>query len=403
MALSLLQVGEAKERISAAHKPISETENLNLNQLLGRIISRDILSRVTQPPFDASAMDGYAIHERDCGKEGISLEVIGEVSAGQVAGQTITAGQALRIFTGAPVPDGASAVIIQENTEQIDGRHIRITSAASEGANIRRSGQDFSNGQPLLKAGTQLNARSLSLAAAAGHGTLDVYRRPRIAILATGNELVPLGTLPGPGQISASGGIAIAALAQENGAEIIDLGIARDTRAEIQDSVKRAIAEKADVLLTIGGASVGDHDLIRPVLGGMGMELDFWKVAMRPGKPLMVGRLGEMLVLGLPGNPVSSFVCALLFAEPLLRKLGHLPPRNREASVLLEESMPTNGPRQHFMRGVFTDVSQTSVRALSSQDSSLLQALTQADCLIVRPSYASEAKAGDSVQIIRLA
>ena len=221
-----------------------------------------------------------------------------------------------------------------------------------------------------------------------------------MAVLATGNELVPPGTLPGPGQISASGGIAIRALARSNGGDTLDLGIAGDSEAEIREAVTRAVEAKADILVTIGGASVGDHDLIRPTLAAMGMELDFWKIAMRPGKPLMVGRLDEMQVLGLPGNPVSSFVCALLFAEPLIRHLTGLAPRERETRAISASAIDANGPRQHYMRGRYT--ADGRVETFERQDSSLLATLADADCLIIRPPFAEAVKAGETVRLLSL-
>lgn len=400
MADPLLAVDKAAEILLGHARRISQAETVPLDEACGRVLAKDIASRITQPPFAASAMDGYAVRASDLGSGNTELQLIGAIAAGAMPEGEVAPGTAMRIFTGAPLPAGADSVVIQENTERLDANRVLFKTTALPGDNIRKAGQDFSAGDILLKQGRILDARALSLAAAAGHACLPVLRRPRVAVLATGNELVPPGTLPGPGQISASGGIAIRALARGNGAETIDLGIAGDSEAEIRKAVTRAVEAKADILVTIGGASVGDHDLIRPTLAAMGMELDFWKIAMRPGKPLMVGRLGEMQVLGLPGNPVSSFVCALLFAEPLIRHLTGLAPRERETRAISALAIDANGPRQHYMRGRYT--ADGRVETFERQDSSLLATLADADCLIIRPPFAEAVKAGETVRLLSL-
>ncbi|WP_180897186.1 molybdopterin molybdotransferase MoeA [Martelella soudanensis] len=400
MADPLLSVEDAGE-ILLEHAPqVDESETVALSEADGRVLAEDVASRITQPPFAASAMDGYAVRAADIGPKGAELQVIGEIAAGAMSDAHVTAGTAMRIFTGAPVPQGADCVVIQENTERRGDANVFFKAPASAGDNIRNAGQDFAAGDILLRHGRLLNARALSLAASAGHGTLSVFRRPRVAVLATGNELVPPGTLPGPGQISASGSVAIAALARGNGADVIDLGIAGDTEADIRRAVEKAVEASADILITIGGASVGDHDLIRPTLSAMGMELDFWKIAMRPGKPLMVGRLADMRVLGLPGNPVSSFVCALVFAEPLIRHIGRLKPLERETSAIAASALAENGPRQHYMRGCFD--ADGRVEIFERQDSSLQATLADADCLIIRPPFAAAVDAGQTVRIAKL-
>lgn len=399
MADPLLSVERAGEILLEHAAQVNDTETVALADANGRVLAADIVSRITQPPFAASAMDGYAVRAADIGPEGAELQVIGEVAAGAMPDAHVAAGTAMRIFTGAPLPQGADSVVMQENTERRDGDRV-FFKMAIVGGNIRDAGQDFAAGDILLGRGRTLDARALSLAAAGGHATLSVFRRPRVAVLATGNELVPPGTLPGPSQISASGSVAIAALARDNGADVIDLGIAGDSEAEIRGAVEKAIQAKADILVTIGGASVGDHDLIRPTLSTMGMDLDFWKIAMRPGKPLMVGRLADMRVLGLPGNPVSSFVCALIFAEPLIRHAGHLPPRKRESTAIAASAFAENGPRQHYMRGRFD--CEGRVETFERQDSSLQATLAEADCLIVRPPHAKAVEAGEAVRIVHL-
>ncbi|MGV0817981.1 molybdopterin molybdotransferase MoeA [Martelella sp. AMO21009] len=400
MADPLLSVERAGE-ILLEHAPrVSDTETVALAEASERVLGEDIVSRITQPPFSASAMDGYAVRATDIGPAGAELQVIGEVAAGAMPDAHVTAGTAMRIFTGAPLPQGADSVVIQENTEKRGDAGVFFKTAAAVGDNVREAGQDFADGDILLSHGRALDARALSLAAAGGHATLSVFRRPRIAVLATGNELVPPGTLPGPGQISASGSVAITALARNNGADVIDLGIAGDSESAIRRAVEKAVEAKVDILVTIGGASVGDHDLIRPTLSAMGMELDFWKIAMRPGKPLMVGRLADMRVLGLPGNPVSSFVCALLFAEPLIRHVGHFPPRQRETTAIAASTLAENGPRQHYMRGRFDP--EGRVAPFARQDSSLQATLAEADCLIIRPPHAKAVEAGETVRIVKL-
>lgn len=398
----LLPVDEALRRVLAHARPVTTIEELPLAECAGRVLARDLSARITQPPFDSSAMDGYAIHAKDCDRTDIVLKVSGEAAAGSPASGSASPGTALRIFTGAPVPDGASAVIIQENVERQSDGSIVLKAAASMGANIRPAGQDFRKDEMLLGKGSVLHARALSLAAAGGHGVLPVFMKPKIAVLATGDELVPPGTLPGPGQISASGSIAIQALLRSSGADVVDLGIAGDTSAAIETAARTALNAGADLLITIGGASVGDHDLVRPTLSAMGMEHDFWKIAMRPGKPMMVGQLGEMAVLGLPGNPASSFICALIFAEPLVRTLAHQPMPERMDDAEITADLPKNGPRQHYMRGFFENGNSSRVRIAPSQDSSLQTALAYADCLVVRPPEAEAIAAGSKVTIIRL-
>ncbi|PRX09881.1 UNVERIFIED_ORG: molybdopterin molybdochelatase [Martelella mediterranea] len=403
MAPPLLPVEDALTILLENARPVSGTEMLALPDADGRILAEDILARITQPPFSASAMDGYAVRAEDVETADATLSVIGTVAAGQTPEQDVTPGTAIRIFTGAPVPPGADCVVIQENTEKRGEHSILITEAAAKGAHIRPAGQDFRDGQLLLARGRLLDARSLSLAAAAGHGALPVCRQPRIAVLATGDELVPPGQKPGPGQISASSGVALHSLARMNGAQTLDLGIARDDAADLRASVDRARDWNADVLMTIGGASVGDRDLVGPTLQSIGMSLDFWKIAMRPGKPLMVGNLGDMKVLGLPGNPVSAFVCTLVFAEPLIRKLANLTPRNRLRQAVAAGPIEPNGPRRHYMRGRFTDRASGLVEPCESQDSSLIATLADADCLIVRPPGDEAIKAGDPLSVMMLA
>ena len=291
-----------------------------LDSAYKRILARDLAALRTQPPQAMSAMDGYAVRAADAARAGARLKVIGEIAAGRPFDRIVGPGEAARIFTGGVVPDGADAVIIQEDTV-VEGDGIATTEAAIAGRHIRRAGVDFRQGDVLLKAGRELSDRDLSLAAAMNYPHLPVRRRPKVALLATGDELVMPGEVPGPGQIVYSNGYALRALARAEGAEVIDLGIAADTLSATTSGIRRARDVGADILITTGGASVGDHDLVKQALDAEGVAMAFWRIAMRPGKPLMHGRLGAMRVIGLPGNPVSSYVCAFLFLVPLIRKL----------------------------------------------------------------------------------
>ena len=274
----------------------------------------------TQPPQAMSAMDGYAVRSADASRLDVRLTVIGEVAAGRPFDKAVGAGEAaVRIFTGGVIPDGADAVIIQEDTV-VDGSRIAITEAAVSGRHIRPAGIDFRTGDMLLSAGSRLTDRDLSLAAGMNYPELAVRRRPKVALLATGDELVMPGSTPGPGQIVYSNGYALRALTRDEGAETIDLGIAADTVEATTSGIRRARDSGADILITTGGASVGDHDLVKQSLEAEGVAMAFWRIAMRPGKPMMHGRLGAMRVIGLPGNPVSSYVCSYLFLVPLIRR-----------------------------------------------------------------------------------
>jgi len=310
----------------------------------------------------------------------------------------------VRIFTGAPVPLGADTVIIQEDTERLPGNRIRTKFVPGKGRHIRTAGQDFIAGEAALSAGDVLDAGRLTLAAGMNHASLPVFKRPRIVILATGDELVAPGNKPGDDQIIASNSFGVAAIARDNGAEVIDLGIVYDDRDAISAEVRRAQDADVDVIVTLGGASVGDHDLVQSTLIACGMTLDFWRIAMRPGKPLMVGQLGTATVLGLPGNPVSSLVCALLFLEPLTRKLARLPLRDRITTARLASPLPGNDVRQDYVRARLTRDSDGTLVAhpFSRQDSSMMKVFAQSDCLIVRPPHATEAPAGTTCDILRL-
>lgn len=402
--MSLLPVEDALARLLAAARPIGDTEELSLHEANGRVLAGDLTARLTQPPFNASAMDGYALRAEDAAEIGSELTVIGESAAGHGFSGTVSAGQAVRIFTGAPVPDGADSILLQEDAEKLDDGRIRTQFVVTHGRHIRPRGQDFAEGDVALSAGLSLDFTHLTLAAAMNHATVPVYRRPRIAILATGDELVAPGGKPGPSQIIGSNTFGIAALSRDNGADVIDLGIVPDNRELLREAVERARALGVDVLVTLGGASVGDHDLVQSTLVSAGMELDFWRIAMRPGKPLMVGRLGDMQVLGLPGNPVSSLVCALLFLEPLLCHLGHRKRPRRMATARLHAALPANDKRQDYVRAKLTerDDGIPSVESFGKQDSSMMRIFSQSDCLIVRPPHTPAAEAGEIVPVMLL-
>ncbi len=399
----LLPVSEALKRIIASATPL-ETEVVALADTLGRTLAEDISARRTQPPFAASAMDGYAVRAEDVARVPATLKVIGTSAAGHGFSGRVQSGEAVRIFTGAPVPEGADTIIIQENTNALENS-VEILQSDRLGTYVRPAGLDFKQGDVLLKKGTRLGPCELAIAAAMNHGTLPVVRRPRIAILATGDELVQPGENPGPDQIVASNTFAVGAYARNAGAQIIDLGIAGDTFAEIERSIRAARDAKADVLVTLGGASVGDHDLVQSALTREGMELGFWKIAMRPGKPLMHGQLGDMQILGLPGNPVSAIVCGVLFLVPLVRALSGDPQagRDRSEAAVLGADLKENDTREDYLRAEIQDGPGLPVALpFSRQDSSMLRVLAQSHCLIIRAPYASAAKAGDGCRIIRL-
>ena len=399
--MALLSVEDALQRILDGVTP-TEPECVVIEQARGRVLAEPLRARVTQPPFNASAMDGYAVRLADVAQLPSTLAVIGEAAAGHPFSGFVGAGQAVRIFTGAPLPEGADAIVIQENANR-DGAKVIVREGTVETGHIRTKGFDFREGDTLLAAGRRLGPREVSLAASMGHGQVAVRRRPTVAILSTGDELVPPGSPLGPGQITASNHLGVAALAEAAGAAPQQLGIARDTRADLD--VHFARAQDADIIVTSGGASVGDHDLVGPVLQARGMTLAFWKIAMRPGKPLMFGRLGQSRVLGLPGNPVSSLICTRLYLMPLIRALlGQQADSEKPAQARLSVPLEANGPRAHYMRAVSRPGPDgyPLVAPVRSQDSSLLAPLAEADCLLIRAPRAPAAAAGTLVSILPL-
>ncbi|QCK87496.1 molybdopterin molybdotransferase MoeA [Phreatobacter aquaticus] len=396
----LLPVGDALARIIDGKDALPE-EWVPLDQADGRVLARDLAARRTQPPGDVSAMDGYAVRVADL--PGI-LHVVGESAAGRPFAGSIPAGGAVRIFTGAQVPEGADSVVMQEDAHR-DGSAVRITATSTPGRHIRPMGLDFSEGIVGLRAGTRLNPRSLSLAAAMNHGELPVHRRPRVAILSTGDELVEPGCEPGPSQIVSSNATGLAAFVRREGGEPIPLGIVADRIDDTLAAVRQARAAGADVLVTSGGASVGEYDLIRDVIAREGAALGFWRIAMRPGKPLMMSDLGPMRLLGLPGNPVASFVCATIFLGPLLRRLsGRSDWQWKTEAATLGAAVRANDFRADFLRAKLSGNGQALIAtAFAIQDSSMIRVLADSDALIMRAPFAPEAPAGSACEIIRLA
>jgi len=344
------------------------------------------------------------VRSADADKAGTVLTLIGEVAAGRPFSGTLGAGETVRIFTGGVVPNGADAVVIQEDTSA-EGKRITIREAAIAGRHIRPAGVDFREGEILLRAGRRLSERDLALAAGMNHPQLPVRRRPKVAILATGDELVMPGSAPGHGQIVYSNGYALHALARAEGADTIDLGIAADTVAATTAGIRRARESGADLLITTGGASVGDHDLVKPALEAEGIAMAFWKIAMRPGKPMMHGRLGAMRVLGLPGNPVSSYVCGFLFMVPLIRALsGAAVIHHRHEHAVLGRDVGANDMREDYLRARLETREDGTLVATSvnHQDSSLLANLAAAQALLVRAPFAPKAEAGSPCEVLRL-
>jgi molybdopterin molybdotransferase len=401
--VALMPVADALSAVLAGAEALPE-EMAALDACYHRVLARDVAALRTQPPQAMSAMDGYAVRAADAAQVGARLKVIGEVAAGRPFDRTLGAGEAIRIFTGGVVPDGADAVIIQEDTVR-DGDRIDVTEAAVAGRHIRRAGVDFSEGDVLLRAGRRLTERDLSLAAAMNHAQLPVRRRPKLAVLATGDELVMPGATPGPGQIVYSNGYALRALARAEGADPVDLGIAADTLEATSEGIRRARDAGADVLVTIGGASVGDHDLVKQSLDAEGMTMAFWRIAMRPGKPMMHGRLGAMRVIGLPGNPVSSYVCGFLFMVPLIRALaGRSELHHRTEAAILGRDIAANDTREDYLRARLEEREDGVLVAtpVDQQDSSLLANLAAARALVIRSPFAPAARAGSPCVILRL-
>ncbi|AZO76130.1 MULTISPECIES: gephyrin-like molybdotransferase Glp [unclassified Mesorhizobium] len=400
--MALVPVAEALERLLDGATALPG-ESVPLADAAGRVLAEPMVALRTQPPFNASAMDGYAARAADVASAPARLSVIGMAPAGRGFAGSVGNGEAVRIFTGAPLPEGADTVVIQENVRDLGRGRIEVTEPTAEARNVRRRGLDFGQGDLLLEKGRQLDPAALSLAASANHPSLTVVRQPLVAIIATGDELLPPGSALGPDQIISSNAYGVAAAAQSVGARALDLGIAADRQDAIAALVRKAVSAGADIIVTLGGASVGDHDLIHDVLTGEGMQLDFWKIAMRPGKPLMFGRLGNIRCIGLPGNPVASLVCSQLFLKPLLARLGGRNYRQDIRAARLAAAMRANDLRQDYVRAVVREEAGRLVATpFGIQDSSMLRTLADANGLIVREPFAPAAEAGAECSVLML-
>ena len=398
--MALLPVDDARDRILKNVKPLA-AESVALDKALGRVLAKPVAARRDQPPFDSSAMDGYAVRAEDVGLAPVTLKLIGMSAAGHGFRGKLGKGQCVRIFTGAPMPKGADAVVIQENVGA-EGNAIRVLQAVRPEQNVRARGLDFRRGDALLPAPLRLNARDIGLAAAANAAEVSVRRRPLVALIATGDELVLPGGRPGPDQIVSSNSHAIAAMAALLGADVMNLGIVADSLKATERAIAKAA--KADILVTTGGASVGDHDHVQEALRNSGVAIDFWKIAMRPGKPFMYGRRRGQHVLGLPGNPVSALVCARLFLKPLIDRMLGLAVTDELVEARLGAPMKENDGRQDYVRATLAEAADGSRIAtpFPRQDSSMQRTFREAEALIVRPPHAPAASQGDVVKILRL-
>ncbi len=398
--MALTPVNEAKASILTGVRATS-CEQVDISQAAGRYLARDLKAGRDQPPFAGSSMDGYAVRGADVLEAPVNLKVIGIAPAGKAYTGQVKPGQAVRIFTGAPLPKGADTIVIQENC-RASADTVEVLQSADTGQFVRAKGLDFTRGEKLLFSGQFLGAREVALAAAMNLATIPVRRRPQIAIMPNGDELVQPGARPRPDQIVSSNNYAIAAMVRRFGGEPVDLGIIPDDKKALAQAIERAAG--CDVLVTMGGASVGDHDLVHEALRQAGLKLIFYKIAMRPGKPLIFGKLGKMRVLGLPGNPVSAIVCARLFLKPLMDALLGLDTSDPPVMGKLGCLVPANNQRQDYLRANLQTAPDGCLIAhpFTKQDSSTLQRLATAQCLAVRPAHAPAGKKGDPIELILL-
>lgn len=395
----MISVDEARRRIVNSLSPVP-AESVSVDAGLGRVLACDVVARVTQPPAAVSAMDGYAVRGSDVATAPVILTQIGIVPAGGAFAGNVGPGQCVRIFTGAPLPAGADTIVIQEDTHA-QGQRITIQEAAPTGRYVRAAGLDFKAGETGIPEGRVLGVRDIGLAAAMNHPWLSVRRRPRVAILATGDEIVMPGDPIGPSQIVSSNAIALSAFVSAWGGIPVNLGIAPDSAEALQKMA--AGAAGTDLLVTTGGASVGDHDLVRSALGATGLQIAFWQIAMRPGKPLMFGKIGDTPMLGLPGNPVSSLVCAVIFLRPALDRLLGLDDTGLHFQpAVLGANLPANDRREDFLRAELTtgNDGRPIATPFAKQGSSMLSLLARAGCLVRRLPNAPAAKEGDTVEIL---
>lgn len=397
--MALVAVEEALARVLKGAKALP-AETIPLHKGLGRVLAADILAKRDQPPFDASAMDGYAVRHADLAAIPARLKLAGVSAAGHGYKSEVKLGQAVRILTGAPMPKGADTIVIQEVTRVI-GNEIEVLEAPLVGRNIRVHGLDFKKRDVLIPASTRLNARDLGLAAAGNAATIRVRRKPRVSILTTGDELAAIGAMPRWDQITSSNNQALAALATAMGAEAIDFGVVRDDLKATTAAVRKAF--NADILVTTGGASVGDHDFVQEALKRAGVKIDFWKIALRPGKPFMFGTKGKLRVLGMPGNPVSTIMCSLVFLKPLLQVMQGLSAEHGMGAARLAVPLPANDHRQDYMRARLATAEDGAllVTPALKQDSSMQRIMREADCMVVRPPHAPALEVGSLVPILR--
>ncbi|MEM7216447.1 MAG: gephyrin-like molybdotransferase Glp [Pseudomonadota bacterium] len=381
-------------------------EHVTLQEANGRVLGEDLASRRTQPPFDASAMDGYAVQQQDLDTLPSSLKIVGHSRAGEPFGGTLKSGEAVRIFTGAVVPEGADSIIIQENT-RADESTVTILQGIVPGKFIRKAGLDFMEGEVLLNMGDILTPYRIALAASMDHARLCVVRKPLVSLISTGDELVMPGETTGAGQIIASNTFGLGASIRNTGANLLDLGIVADTREALRDALMEAISKQSDLIVTTGGASVGDHDLVLPVAKELGFEFELTKIAVRPGKPFLYGKLKVderfIRLAGLAGNPVSSLVAYNVFVKPLIQIMGGKSPETVQMrNAVLGRDMPENDERAEYMRATLTlgKAGELVATAFDKQDSSMLANLVRADCLLYRPVKAAAEKAGQPCQVV---
>ena len=395
--MALMPVYEALSRVLAAGKTLG-AELVKLDHVIGRVLTKDLKSKRDQPPFQSSAMDGYAVRHQDLNDP---MMLIGVSAAGHAFKGVVKKGQAVRTLTGAPLPRGADTIVIQENVS-VDGKRIAVLEVPVIGRNIRPQALDFKKNDVLIAAGTRISARDVGLMAAANAALVSVRKRPRVVLFTTGDELVLPGDHPRADQIFSSNSQALAAMLSTWGAEVINLGIIRDDMRATIAAIKKALG--ADILVTTGGASVGDHDYVQEALKRSGVEIGFWKIALRPGKPLMFGTKGKLSVLGLPGNPVSALVCARIFLKPLIEKMLGNDPKDETVLARVASPLPANDERQDYLRATirFEQDGARVAEVFSKQDSAMQRNLRDADCLILRAPYAPAIEKGTLVSVLLL-
>ncbi|MEP0519128.1 MAG: gephyrin-like molybdotransferase Glp [Hyphomicrobiales bacterium] len=403
--MALLPVADARQQILDGISPLP-LEMVRLVDAHMRIAAAPLRANRTQPPFDASAMDGYAVRHADLTSDGQTLRVVSEIAAGSSYSEKLGTGEATRIFTGAPLPDGADTILIQEDAHEFEPGFIQPTEIPRPGAFVRKAGLDFSQGDELISRFTKLNAVDIALLASMNHPDVPVIRKPRIGVLATGDELVMPGETIGKDQIVASNNFGIAARIAELGGLPIRLGIASDSKHSLSNALFQAQEEQCDAIVTLGGASVGTHDLVQETFKDAGLDLAFWKIAMRPGKPLMFGKIDGMVFLGFPGNPVSSMVCAELFLGPLVNAWLGQPTEIKFVKAQVTHKLCANDQREDYLRAHITldrnSMQLPKVSAMNRQDSSMLALFRNANALLMRQPFASEAPVGSLVDVLVL-